>query len=77
MKNLETDAVTKFVMFSMNYPHNWIEKCWSGSIGQHLQGKWNDSHEKYGSVGVMMDFYCKLDGGNREILTQFINYTKI
>lgn len=68
-----TKSISLFVNFSSNYPHNFVAKVWGDtSIGNHLQSKFNQAYERSGSRGVMTDFYTMLDGGNREILCNWI-----
>lgn len=40
-------------------------------MANHLNGKFNDMYDRYGSVGAMTAFYNSLDGTNAEI---FVNY---
>lgn len=71
---MKTTEIQKFASFSYNYPHNFIKLAfgdWS-NLSNHLQSKFNDYYEIYGSRGVMLAFYMNLDGENRLILEKFI-----
>ncbi len=57
--------IYKFVFFSYNFPHNFIEDIWGNdtTMGQHLKGKWD---------GNMSKFYTNLDDENRNMLENYI-----
>lgn len=65
-------AIHLFVMFSFNYPHDFIEKAWSGHIVNHLRTKFLSIYKKHGSIAVMAKFYTELDSENQEILINYI-----
>lgn len=69
-------AINKFIYFSLNFPHDFIEKIWGErkpfSLSEHLQGKFNNFYERYGSAGVMQVFYAELDGNNKRLMLDWI-----
>ena len=69
-------AINKFFYFSMNYPSNFIQKVWGEStpysLSAHLQEKFNDLYDKYGSYGVMNAFYGELSTNNRVKLMDWV-----
>lgn len=65
-------AIHLFVMFSFNYPHDFIQKAWEGWIVKHLESKFSSIYQKYGATAVMSKFYTELDAENQEILINYI-----
>lgn len=69
----------KFVMFSMNYPLDWIEEIWgtpeSKNSVQHMKEKFKKAVGRFGVAGAMCGFYMDLDSENRNLLEEYIrNY---
>lgn len=73
MKN----PMTTFVMFSLNYPHNFIEQCFTGVMQDHLRRKFDEIWDKHGSRAAMVVFWSQLDEKHRDTLYEWIlnNYT--
>lgn len=72
MNNLQ--AINKFMMFSLNYKHYFIEEVWGvgSSMAVHLRSKFATCYEKHGSLGVMTAFYIELDCENRDLLMHYV-----
>lgn len=70
---MNKEILNQFVKFSFNYPSLFCLKAWKDSphMANHLNSKFNDCYDRYGSVGAMTAFYNSLDGTNAEI---FVNY---
>jgi len=66
--------VRQFNMFSLNYPYDFIEKVWEDkpNLINHLKGKFDMYYDKYGSNGVMLQFWVNLDNENRLRLENWI-----
>lgn len=65
--------VTKFVMFSLNYPIGFIKEVeWTCST-EHMQGKFNSYYDRHGRVGAMTNFWAELSTANRNRLAEYIN----
>jgi hypothetical protein len=65
--------IEKFVMFSFNYPTNFISNIWGDdSMANHLQSKFDSLYDKVGSSAVISKFYSELDGVNRKKLEDWI-----
>jgi hypothetical protein len=62
-------SVNHFVYFCMNYPNDFLDAF--GSLKTHLSNKFKDYYNKYGTYGVMIQFYAELDSENRRILTDY------
>jgi len=74
MKEIALIAINKFYYFSMNYPHNFIEKCWADnpSLAQHLRSKFNGLYDTHKSYGVMNAFYGELSMNNQIKLMEWV-----
>lgn len=72
---MNANDIHRFVMFGFNYPPNFIEEAWGDEpmMKDHLQKKFVDYYNIYGSSAVMNQFWVNLDGKNREILINYIN----
>ena len=70
---MNKEILNQFVKFSFNYPSLFCLKAWKDSphMANHLNSKFNDYYDRYGSVGAMTAFYNSLDDTNAEI---FVNY---
>jgi hypothetical protein len=66
------DSVHHFVMFSLNYPHNFVELIDWTIKTSHIRSKFNNCYEKAGTTGVMISFYSELSIDNQARLTEFI-----
>lgn len=65
-----------FVMFSFNFPQNFIEKAFENSgdlMIQHLKNKFEEAYDRAGSRGAMNTFYAQLDSDNQSILESYIS----
>jgi hypothetical protein len=62
-------SVNHFIYFCMNYPNNFLDAF--GSLKTHLSNKFKNYYNKYGTYGVMIQFYAELDSENRRILTDY------
>ena len=74
MDKTSLNAINKFFYFSMNYPHDFIEKVWSDDIwlAKHLRNKFEVQYIKHGSYGVVNAFYGELDWNNRIKLMNWV-----
>lgn len=63
------ESVNHFIYFCMNYPRNFLDAF--GSLKNHLSNKFKDYYNKYGTYGVMIQFYAELDAENRRVLTDY------
>ena len=70
------EQITEFMYFANNFPHNWIQQVWSGnaSICNHIASKWSNLNERnlYGGTLNFFKLFMELDGGNRELLCEWI-----
>lgn len=66
-----SEAIVKFMYFGHNYPSGFITKVWKGSLGVHLESKFSDMYQRYGTM-TFFRWFMELDGGNKEILTSWI-----
>ena len=41
-------------------------------MANHLNGKFNDYHERHGAAGAMISFYNNLDGTNSTIFENYL-----
>lgn len=73
-ESFNRSEIGKFVGFSLNYNHNFIEEAWSSdpNMANHLKSKFMTYREQVGSFGAMIKFYANLDDENREILENYI-----
>jgi hypothetical protein len=62
-------VVQNWVYFTFNYPMGFVKDAFNS---KHLEGKFSSSYERFGSMGVLMNFWANLDGNNREILSLWI-----
>lgn len=67
--------VSKFMNFSYNYRHDFIELVWEDNptMASHLRSKFGVYYSKYGPMGVMAAFYSGLDNENREKLCKWVD----
>ena len=63
------ESVNHFIYFCMNYPRNFLDAF--GSLKNHLSNKFKNYYNKYGTYGVMIQFYAELDAENRRTLTDY------
>jgi hypothetical protein len=63
----------KVIVFSFNYPHNFIHSVWKGTTATHLQNKFIDCYDKHGTEAVFNTFYLHLDAGNQTMLLNWID----
>ena len=72
-QNSEIKAINKFIFYAYNFEHNFIAKVWgTGSLGQHLSGKFQEAYSRYGAMGALLAFYAELDRGNKVKLLTYI-----
>ena len=69
-----SSPINKYVMFSYNYPQDFIEKIWADNeqMMNHFKGKFSSTYDRVGSKAVMNAFYTELDGGNRKKFEDWI-----
>ena len=66
-----TKAIIKFMYFGHNYSSGFISKVWEGSLGNHLQEKFNAMYHDYGTM-TFFRWFMQLDEGNKAKLTEWI-----
>lgn len=60
-------AVHKWIMFSFNYPADWIEKAFEGTgLVEHLRDKWRELYPS------MNRFYCDFDKDCQKRLAEWV-----
>jgi len=70
-----------FMYFANNFHHDWIDSIWrpETSLHNHLYEKWRNlcTNNSYGGTANFLTFFMQLDGGNKEMLLDWIrqNYT--
>lgn len=71
---MNTQILEQFVKFALNYPPLFCLKIWKDNphMANHLNGKFNDCYDRYGSLGAMTAFYNSLDGTNSEIFANYL-----
>ena len=71
---METSILKTFTMFAFNYPPLFCLKIWKDNpyMANHLNGKFNDYHERHGASGAMISFYNSLDGTNSKIFENYL-----
>jgi hypothetical protein len=62
-------VVQNWVYFTFNYPMGFVKDAFNSN---HLEQKFSSSYERYGSVGVLMNFWANLDAENRRTLSLWI-----
>jgi len=67
------DLAHKTLVFSFNYPNNFVSLVWEGNIADHLQTKFRNFYLDYGSKAVFSVFYMSLDKGNQKMLLEWID----
>jgi hypothetical protein len=67
------DLAHKTIVFSFNYPHNFISLAFTGSMANHLQSKFNGFYSDHGSKAVFNVFYMSLDSENQTTLLNWID----
>lgn len=75
MKTIE-QSVIKFVYFTANFKHDFIEQCWANDeyLIKHLNDKFADKAQN-GVInsGAFLKFFFDLDNGNQIRLVRWIN----
>ncbi len=68
------EGINKWIFFAMNYPHDFIERCWEDdkNLARHLQAKFDYYYKTYGCRAVMNTFFCALSGNNRKRLMTWV-----
>lgn len=73
----QTGMINDFVMFSLNFPSDFIKQAWTGTQNEwvisHLEEKFSEAYDIAGSYGAMIKFYTMLDRTNQEILENYIS----
>lgn len=69
MKN----QMTQFVLFALNYNHNFIKDVWGDetTITLHIQSIWNNL-DGYNSYARMVKFWTLLSDNNSDKLADYI-----
>lgn len=62
-------VVQNWVYFTFNYPMGFIKDVFDS---KHIQDKFSESYERFGSIGALMNFWGNLDGDNRKKLSLWI-----
>ena len=74
-ENTNSDSlIKKYVLFSYNYPYDFIEKVWEDepNLANHLKSKFDSYYKNYGARAVMNEFYVNLDSENQSKLDNWI-----
>lgn len=67
----------KVITYAFNYEHNFLLKAFKGSLGQHLQNKFNTYYKKFNNgETAFIWLYMALSNDNKETLEQFITKQK-
>jgi hypothetical protein len=66
-------AITNFMYFGHNYPHDFISKVWwiDPSLADHLESKFHSMYEQKGTL-TFFSWFMELDGGNKNQLIQWV-----
>jgi hypothetical protein len=68
--------INKFVKFALNFPAQWVLKCYSGKVADwmvnHLIEKWEYSYSRGGASSALIYFYSSLDGTNAAIFDKYL-----
>lgn len=69
-----TNANINFAYFCLNFPHDFIEKCWIGNTHtiNHLNDKFMTLYKTKGTA-LMPFFFSQLDRENQIKLSTWIN----
>lgn len=70
-----TTAISKFITFCYNYPHNWVEECFAEAgdrMVHHLRKKFNEVWERVGAKAAVIQFYHELDLHYRAIFVKYL-----
>lgn len=68
-------AIRKFAAFQTGYDMDFIRKSFAAKPAyfiEHLETKFANSYDRWGSAGAMVMFWGELDESNREILLEYI-----
>tara|TARA_B110000285_G_scaffold8817_1_gene8963 strand:- start:3616 stop:3852 length:237 start_codon:yes stop_codon:yes gene_type:complete len=67
------NAITNFMYFGHNYPHDFISEVWSSnpSLADHLESKFHSMYEHKGTL-TFFSWFMELDGMNKNQLTQWV-----
>lgn len=70
----EKTPIYKWMMFTYNFPHDFIEKVWGDdpSLVSHFKGKFNSYYNSYGPYGVIPAFYGDLSVNNQQKLEEWV-----
>lgn len=67
-----SEAISNFMYFGHNYPHDFISKVWGGSMADHLSAKFHQMYSTYGTM-TFFRWFMELDGYNKSILTEWVS----
>ena len=67
-------SINKWVMFTFNFPSDFIDSVWADEISMrnHLKSKFSDAYSKVGSYAAVSYFYANLDGDNQAKLASWV-----
>ena len=73
--NEKQKSIQNYVYFCMNYPYDFIEKCWEGDkhLIEHLKPKFKSYYSKFGPSAVMNEFFVNLSSGHQLKLAKWID----
>lgn len=69
---MQSVAMNAIMRFSLNFPHDFIEKVWSGRMAEHMKSKFDSYYSRYGATGAFSMFWAALDLENRDTLNRYI-----
>ena len=74
MRN-NAQSIQNFVYFCMNYPYDFIKKCWEGEdwLIEHLESKFKMFYDQVGPCGVVPEFFCHLTVSHQIKLAEWID----
>tara|TARA_B110000503_G_scaffold82198_1_gene125473 strand:- start:95 stop:403 length:309 start_codon:yes stop_codon:yes gene_type:complete len=66
-----SQAISNFMYFGHNFPHDFILKVWGGGMGNHLKSKFNNMAERHGTM-TFFSWFMELDEVNKKLLTNWV-----
>lgn len=67
------ENTNKVITYAFNYKYNFLLEAFKGSLGEHLQNKFNNYYQRFGNgETAFIWLYTSLSNDNKEKLENYI-----